>query len=97
MSNSKPYSYNEWTLRRTFTRMHDKPTDGIVISRHPTLKSARTALKATPDSYIYNEEYHFTVLPQHFGMEPEATALATIEQVEGDPVEEQQEEEEVME
>jgi hypothetical protein len=51
----------------------------------------------TPDSYIYNEEYHFTVLPQHFGMEPEASALATLEHLEGDVAEEQLEEEEVME
>lgn len=87
---TKSYSYNEWTLRRSFPKMHDKPSEGIVISKHPTLRSAKAAL--TPDSYIYNEEYHFTVLPQHYGLEPEASALATVERIEGED-----EDEEVME
>jgi hypothetical protein len=89
------YTYNEWTIRRSFRRMHDKPSEGVLVSKHQTLASARKSM--TPDSYIYNEEYHFTVLPQHFGMEPEASALATLEHLEGDVAEEQLEEEEVME
>lgn len=77
---NKPYEYNEWTLRRSFNKMHDKPSEGEVISAHPTLRSARAAL--TPDSYIFNEEYKFTVLPEHYGLAPESAALAAVEALE---------------
>lgn len=83
--NPKTYKYNEWTLRRWHPKMHDKPTEGKILSEHATLKEARAGL--TADSYIFNEQHRFTVLPQHFGIEPEATTLAAIERTEGEPIE----------
>jgi hypothetical protein len=79
---TKSYTYNEYTVREYTPRSLEKPSEGKVLSEHPTLKSAKAAL--TANSYIYNEEYHFTVLPQHYGLEPEATALATAERLEGE-------------
>lgn len=87
----KSYTYNEYTVREYTPRSLDKPGEGKVLSEHPTLKSAKAAL--TAKSYIYNEQYHFTVLPQHYGLEPEATALANIERIEG----EEEEDTEVIE
>ena len=62
-----PQKYTEWTVRKMFFRYHERPDEGTILSEHTTLSSAKRVMDA--NSYIYNEEFAFTVIPSQCGIE----------------------------
>ena len=60
------YKYKEWTVRKIHRRYHEHPQEGLLISEHETLAAAKKVM--TAETYIYNEEYEFTILPSHWGL-----------------------------
>jgi hypothetical protein len=60
------YKYKEWTLRKTHRRYHEHPQEGLLISEHESLADAKKVM--TAETYIYNEQYEFTILPSHCGL-----------------------------
>jgi hypothetical protein len=70
-----PQKYNEWTVRKMFFAYHENPDQGSILSEHVTLSSAKKVMDA--NSYIYNEEFAFTVIPSQCGIEepPELLGL----------------------
>ena len=54
------YLYREWSVRWRKNR--------AVISRHKTQREAVEVLRRTPDSFVYNEEYKFDILPINLGI-----------------------------
>ncbi len=69
------YKYKEWTLRKTHRRYHEHPQEGLLISEHESLAAAKKVM--TAETYIYNEEYEFTILPSHCGLT--STSEASVE------------------
>jgi hypothetical protein len=74
----KTYTYNEYTVRKRTAHSLTHPERDVILSKHQSIGNARKAM--TADSYIFNEQYGFVALPEHFGsLTPEGEALQNLE------------------